>query len=212
VTLDVFDDEGKPVTEQIGELVLLEPFVGMSQSFWQDKERYLETYWSRFPGVWAHGDLARRSRDGHFFLLGRSDDTLKIAGKRVGPAEVEETVLASSYVAEAAAIGLPDSLKGQQLVVFIVPTPEGAKQPSDRLAAFVTQLLEEQMGKPFRPEGVYLVEELPKNRSRKIMRRLIRDVCVGGRLGDVSSLENPTALESIRRSRAHVTITNQEGS
>jgi acetyl-CoA synthetase len=192
------------VTGQIGELVLYEPFVGMTQSFWQDRERYLETYWSRYPGVWAHGDLARKDPDGQYFLLGRSDDTLKLAGKRVGPAEVEETILASEFVTEAAAVGLPDSLKGQKLVVFVVRTPAKDDVADGEVTRLIGQLLEERMGRPFRPDAVHVVEELPKNRSRKVMRRLIRDVCMGTPTGDTTSLENPGSLDGIRRARADV--------
>lgn len=199
VSLDVFDDQGNAVTGRIGELVLREPFVGMTQSFWNDRERYLETYWSRYPGIWAHGDLARHDADGHYFLLGRSDDTLKLAGKRVGPAEVEEAVLTSEHVTEAAAVGLPDPLKGQKLVVFVVRTPGRADVADGEVARLVGHLLEERMGRPFRPDAVHVVQELPKNRSRKVMRRLIRDVCMGTALGDLTSLENPGALEGIRR-------------
>jgi len=206
VSLDVFDDHGRSVTGQIGELVLREPFVGMTQSFWNDRERYLETYWARFPGVWAHGDLARRDIDGNYFLLGRSDDTLKIAGKRVGPAEVEETVLSSEFIAEAAAIGLPDSLKGQKLVVFVVRTPGKAELRDSDVSGLVSQLLEERMGKPFRPDVVHVVAELPKNRSRKVMRRLIRDACMEHPPGDLTSLENPHSLDGIRQARASARV------
>lgn len=207
VSLDVFDDQGRSVTGQIGELVLHEPFVGMTQSFWSDRERYLETYWSRYPGVWAHGDLARHDADGNYFLLGRSDDTLKLAGKRVGPAEVEETVLASELITEAAAVGLPDSLKGQRLVVLVVRTPGRAELRDSDVARLVSQLLEERMGKPFRPDAVYVVAELPKNRSRKVMRRLIRDVCMGSVPGDLVSLENPHSLDGIRQAQANARLT-----
>jgi len=199
VALDVFDDQGGSVLEQIGELVILEPFVGMTQSFWNDRQRYLETYWARFPDVWAHGDLARRDVDGNFFLLGRSDDTLKLAGKRVGPAEIEETILSSDLVIEVAAVGLPDALKGQRLVVFMVRKNDNVEQSNAAISRQVQDFLEERMGRPFRPEAVHVVPELPKNRSRKVMRRLIRDVCMGAVSGDMTSLENPTSLEGIER-------------
>jgi len=197
VRVDVLGEDGTPVVGEIGELAILTPFVGMTRAFWQDRERYLDTYWSRFPGVWVHGDLAIRDADGVFFLRGRSDDTLKVAGKRLGSAEVEEVVLALPGVAEAAAIGVEDAAKGQKLVVFIVAKP-GAPEGLPEAA---TREVEKHLGKAFRPGAVHLVTELPKTRSQKIMRRVIRNLYAGQPPGDLTSLDNPSALEAVTAAR-----------
>lgn len=194
VRVDVLDDNGDPVRDQVGELAILAPFVGMTRAFWQDRDRYLETYWSRFPGVWVHGDLAIRRADGVFFLRGRSDDTLKIAGKRLGSAEVEEVLLAMPGVAEAAAIGVEDAAKGQKLVVFIV----AAKDAPAGIADAVVPQVERHLGRAFRPAAVHLVAELPRTRSLKIMRRVIRNLYSGQPPGDLTALDNPSALPPIR--------------
>ena len=195
IRVDVLDESGRPVRDQVGELAVLAPFVGMTRAFWQDRERYLKTYWSRFPEIWVHGDLAlRRSSDGVFFLRGQSDDTLKIAGKRLGSAEVEEVLLELPGVAEAAAIGVEDPEKGQRLVVFLV----AAKGAPPGLADSVAPHVEKRLGRAFRPAAVHLVAELPKTRSQKIMRRVIRNLYTGQAPGDLSSLDNPSALAALR--------------
>jgi acetyl-CoA synthetase len=204
VAVDVADAEGRPLTGSVGELVVREPFVGMTHSFWQDDARYLDTYWHTTPGIWVHGDLAlRRAEDGVFFMMGRSDDTLKVAGKRLGPAEVEEVVLELPGVAEAAAIGVDDPDKGQKLVVFIVARPPvGGASSSPSIEAEVMQHVDARLGRPFRPAAVHAVEQLPKTRSSKIMRRVIRATYCDLPAGDLSSLDNPGALEAIRRAAA----------
>src|SRR4030095_13044448 len=121
MNVDILDENGEPVGQnQVGELVIKQPWIGMARGFWQEKERYLETYWSRFKNIWVHGDWAMRDKDGHWFILGRSDDTLKVAGKRVGPAEIESLLVAHPLVTEAAVIGVPDELKGTAMVAFCV--------------------------------------------------------------------------------------------
>jgi acetyl-CoA synthetase len=197
VDVDVVDPQGQPLTGGVGELVVRRPFVGMTQSFWQDDERYLETYWRAIAGLWVHGDLALRREDGNFFMMGRSDDTLKVAGKRLGPAEVEEVVLELDDVAEAAAIGVSDAEKGQKLVVFVVRSPE-SKIDGAALSQQVSAHVDKRLGRPFRPGAVHEVRQLPKTRSSKIMRRVIRSVYCGSPAGDLSSLDNPGALEDIR--------------
>ena len=197
VEVDVVDPAGQSLTGAVGELAIRAPFVGMTQSFWRDDDRYLETYWQAIAGIWVHGDLALRTPEGNFFMMGRSDDTLKIAGKRLGPAEVEEVVLELNDVAEAAAIGVADADKGQKLVVFVVPKPN-AGLPPDRLQAAVTEHVGERLGRPFRPGKVHVVTQLPKTRSSKIMRRVIRSVYSGLPPGDLSSLDNPAALDELR--------------
>jgi acetyl-CoA synthetase len=192
---DVLDAAGQPVRDGIGELAILKPFVGMTQAFWNDRERYLDSYWRQIPGVWVHGDLAIRTADDVLFLRGRSDDTLKVAGKRLGPAEVEDVLLELPEVAEVAAIGVADPVKGQLLVVFIVAAAGVAEAG---LAARVTAAVAERLGKPFQPSRVHIVAQLPRTRSMKVMRRVIRRVYTGENPGDLTALENPAAIEPIR--------------
>lgn len=197
VDVDVIDPAGQSLTEVIGEVAVRKPFVGMTQSFWQDKERYLDTYWSSVPDVWVHGDLALRKADGSFLMMGRSDDTIKLAGKRLGPAEVEDVVLEIAEITEAAAIGVDDADKGQKLVVFVVLKP-GVAVDEDQLQSRVKAHVDKRLGRPFRPSAVHAVTQLPKNRSGKIMRRLIRSVYCDLPMGDLSSLDNAAMLDSIR--------------
>ncbi|WP_199087321.1 AMP-binding protein [Bosea sp. ASV33] len=195
VSIDVVDPQGNPISETVGELAVREPFVGMTKSFWQDDARYLETYWSAVPGLWLHGDLAIRLREGGFMLRGRSDDTIKVAGKRLGPAEVEEVVLELPGVNEAAAIGVDDPVKGQKLVVFVVPSDKtGADIPKE-----VSAHIDIRLGRPFRPSHVHVVAMLPKTKSSKVMRRVIRSLYSGQPAGDLSSVDNEAALDEIRR-------------
>jgi acetyl-CoA synthetase len=191
---DVVDENGQPVRGRVGELVIRQPWVGMTRGFWRDPERYLATYWSRWPDLWVHGDWALID-DGYWFILGRSDDTLKIAGKRLGPAEVESIAVSHPAVQEAAAIGIPDPVKGEALVLFCVA--RSGIQPSERLAAEISDLIAQQLGKPLRPQRVYIVSDLPRTRNAKIMRRVIRAAYLGQDAGDVSALENPAAVAEI---------------
>ncbi|MER3461386.1 MAG: AMP-dependent synthetase [candidate division GAL15 bacterium] len=197
---DVYDPEGRPAAPgQVGELVVTKPWPGMTKGFWQDPQRYLDTYWSRWPGVWVHGDWAARDEDGFWYILGRSDDTLKVAGKRVGPAEVETAALAHTAVKEAAAIGVPHEVKGEAIVLFVVLKPGYAPDP--HLAEEVAEKVATALGRPLRPERVLFVPDLPKTRNAKIMRRVVRRAYLGEELGDLSSLENPEAVEAIRKLR-----------
>jgi acetyl-CoA synthetase len=194
--VDVFDASGSPVGPgEVGELVCRKPWPGMTRGIWKDPERYLDTYWRRWPGVWVHGDWASHDEDGYWFLHGRSDDTLKIAGKRLGPAEVESALASHPAVAESAAVGVPDEVKGEQIWCFVVLKPGLGE---DGLAAELSGLVADHLGKSFRPTRVVFVAELPKTRSAKIMRRTIRAAVLGRDPGDLSSLENPGALEGIR--------------
>ncbi|MDQ6884481.1 MAG: AMP-binding protein [Candidatus Dormibacteraeota bacterium] len=191
----VYNDAGQPVRGEVGELVVRQPYLGMTLGFWHDPGRYLETYWSRWPNVWVHGDWALIDADGLWFILGRSDDTIKVAGKRVGPAEVEAAALEGPDVVEAAAVGVPDPIKGQVVVVFVVVQPGVATGP---IPAEVSRRVERSLGKPFRPAGVYVIPRLPKTRNGKILRRVIRNVFLGSAPGDLSSLDDPASLEPIR--------------
>jgi len=195
MAMDVVDAAGEPVRGEVGELVCRRPFPGMTRGFWRDPERYLDTYWRRLPGVWVHGDWALVDDDGFWFLHGRSDDTLNIAGKRLGPAELESAVVAHPLVAEAAAVGVPHEVKGEVAWVFCALVP-GA-EPSEELASELRGLAAAELGKAFAPERVLFVSALPKTRSAKIVRRAVRAKAMGDDPGDLSSVENPETLEEI---------------
>jgi acetyl-CoA synthetase len=197
MAVDVVDAEGRAVRGEVGELVCRKPFPGMTRGFWRDPERYLDTYWRRFPGVWVHGDWASIDEDGYWFLHGRSDDTLNIAGKRIGPAELESAAVAHPAVAEAAAVGVPHDVKGEVAWIFCVPLP--GQETSEELAAEVSDRVARELGKAFRPDRVAFVPALPKTRSAKIVRRAVRAKALGTDPGDLSSLENPEALDEIAR-------------
>jgi acetyl-CoA synthetase len=195
MAMDVVDSEGRPVRGEVGELVCRKPFPGMTRGIWKDPERYLEAYWRRFPGVWVHGDWASIDEDGYWFLHGRSDDTLNIAGKRIGPAELESAAVAHPAVSEAAAVGIPHEVKGEVAWIFCVLTPDS--EPTENLAAEVGEEVARELGKAFRPDRVVFVPGLPKTRSAKIVRRAVRAKALGEDPGDLSSLENPESLEEI---------------
>jgi acetyl-CoA synthetase len=196
IAADILDEKGEPVgANQVGELAIKKPWIGMARGFWGERERYLETYWRRFEGVWVHGDWAMRDADGHWFILGRSDDTLKVAGKRVGPAEVESLLVGDSRVTEAAVIGVPDEMKGTAMVAFCVLRGEAADNLEKDLKAVVAK----DMGKPLAPSKIHFVSSLPKTRNAKVMRRVIRAAYLGEDAGDLSALENPQAVEEIRQ-------------
>jgi acetyl-CoA synthetase len=201
IEVAVVDQSGQIVNGQIGELAILKPFVGMAASFWNDDQRYLESYWETVPGMWIHGDLVMSTGDNTYQLLGRSDDTIKVAGKRLGPAEVEEVLLELPEVTEAAAIGVNDPVKGQKLVVFVIASPLWDGQLTE-LTEAVGRRVEQRLGKPFRPSSIHIVGQLPKTRSSKVMRRLIRAAYTAQPLGDLSALDNPSALDEIRSAAA----------
>jgi acetyl-CoA synthetase len=192
---EVFDDSGRPVRGQVGELVLRQPWVGMTRSFWQDDRRYEQAYWSRWPNVWLHGDWVYIDEENNWFITGRSDDTLKIAGKRLGPAEMESVLVNHPLVAEAATIGIPDAEKGESAVCFVVLKGGTTEGLEEELIRFVAR----KMGKALKPKRVWVVDELPKTRNGKILRRVIRAAYLGEDTGDLSSLENTETVEAIRR-------------
>jgi acetyl-CoA synthetase len=198
MAIDVYDPDGKPLPPgRVGELVCTKPWPGMTRGLWGDPDRYIETYWSRWPDVWVHGDWASRDEDGYWYLHGRSDDTLNIAGKRLGPAEVESLLVEHPAVAEAAAIGVPDEVKGEKVWCFAVLKP--GNEPNDALRDELRAIVEKALGKAFRPDQIRFVSALPKTRSAKILRRAVRAAALGEDPGDLSSLENPAALEEIKR-------------
>ena len=188
------DVDGRPVRGQLGELVCRQPWPAMTRGVWGDPERYLESYWSMFPGTWRHGDWAMVDDDGQWFLFGRSDEAINVAGKRVGPAEVESVLVAHPAVAEAAAVGVPDEAKGEAIWCFWTPANGDGEDVSAELRAEVGRRL----GKPFTPGRVVRVGALPKTRTAKILRRAIRAAAVGADPGDLSGAENPDALDLIR--------------
>jgi acetyl-CoA synthetase len=199
--VDVWGPDGTPVRAgEVGELVCKQPWPAMTRGVWGDDERYLDTYWRRWPGVWVHGDWASVDEDGFWFLHGRSDDTLSVAGKRLGPAEVESALASHPAVAESAAVGVPHEVKGETIWCFVIVKPDVA--PSDRLAEELRGVVADQLGKAFAPSKIVFVDELPKTRSAKIVRRAIRAAAIGEDPGDLSSLENPGSLAGIRASIA----------
>jgi acetyl-CoA synthetase len=215
--VDILDEEGNSVEPgTVGELVIKQPWIGMARGFWREKERYLDTYWRRFKNIWVHGDWAMRDKDRHWFILGRSDDTLKVAGKRVGPAEVESILVSHPGVVEAAVIGVPDEAKGTAMVAFCVLQDSSTQrrkdaaareaetrplgrvpQGDDALQKELKLLVATQMGKPLAPSKVHFVSALPKTRNAKVMRRVIRSAYLGEDAGDLSSLENPATVDEI---------------
>ncbi len=199
MAMDVVDADGRSLigTGEVGELVCRKPFPGTTRGFWRDPERYLETYWSRIPGVWVHGDWASVDEDGYWYLHGRSDDTLNIAGKRIGPAEIESAVVAHPAVSEAAAVGIPHEVKGEVAWVFCVLKP--GHEGEEALGSQVAERAAQELGKAFKPERVVFVSALPKTRSAKIVRRAVRAAALGQDPGDLSSVENPESLDEIER-------------
>lgn len=193
--IDVFDDHGSPVRGGIGHLVCKNPCPSMTKGFLNDRDRYLETYFSRWPDVWYHGDWAMVDNDGFWYLYGRSDDTIMVAGKRVGPAEVEAVLLQNPAVIEAAAIGVPHELKGESIVAFLVLGLES--KVSESLREELNRAVVNTLGKSLAPEALLFVEAIPKTRSAKILRSFIRRRYLGEEIGDVSSVENPEAFEAI---------------
>jgi acetyl-CoA synthetase len=192
LAMDVYSPEGESLRGEVGELVCTRPWPGMTRGIWGDDERYLETYWRRFPGVWTHGDWASVDEEGYWYLHGRSDDTLNIAGKRIGPAELESAALDHPAVAEAAAVGIPHDVKGETAWLFCAVKP-GAEADEEGVKTAVATAL----GKAFAPERVVFVSALPKTRSAKIVRRAVRATALGEEPGDLSTVENPETLKEI---------------
>ena len=192
IKADVFDESGKRVPPNVeGELVILSVWPGMTRGFWRDNERYINTYWSRIENVWVHGDLAYYDNEGYYYIVGRSDDTIKVAGKRIGPAEIEQVINSYPGIVESACVGVPSELKGEEILCFAIRKEEVDKRS-------LLHYVEQQLGKALSPKDILFVKELPKTRNAKIMRRLIKALILGKPLGDLSSLENPSALEEIK--------------
>ena len=200
MAIDVAGPDGRHLPAgEVGELVCRKPWPSMTRGVWGDPQRYLDSYWSRWPDVWAHGDWASVDEDGFWYLHGRSDDTLNVAGKRIGPAEFESAAVSHAAVAEACAIGVPDEVKGEVAWVYCVLRPGIAA--TDELRADVRGQISAVLGKAFAPAQVRFVDALPKTRTAKIVRRAVRATALGEDPGDLSSLENPSALEGLAASR-----------
>lgn len=191
------NEEGKEVKEEVALLGVKNINPGMTRGFWKDEERYMDTYWSKWEGIWFHGDLVYVDRDGFWYILGRADDTLKIAGKRIGPSELEGVVNENPNVVESAAIGIPDEIKGQVAVIFAV-LKEGV-EPSEDIKREIMESIINKLGKALAPKDIIFVSGLPKTRNAKVMRRLIRAAYLGEPLGDTSALVNPEVLEEIKK-------------
>jgi acetyl-CoA synthetase len=201
--VDVVDGDGLSIRGEVGELVCRQPWPSMTRGIWKDEERYIQAYWSRFPGMWTHGDFAMVDADGQWFVRGRSDDVMNVAGKRLAPAEVESVMITHPRVAEAAAVGVPDDVKGEAVWAFWVPRSgegdDGDTRTVVEIGGELAALVGRELGKPFTPSKVWQVAALPKTRSAKIMRRAIRAAALGIDPGDLSGAENPEAVASIRR-------------
>jgi acetyl-CoA synthetase len=169
----------------------------MTRGFWRDEQRYLDTYWSRFENVWVHGDWAAIDEDDMWYILGRSDDTIKVAGKRLGPAEVESILVNHPAVNEAAVIGVPHQVKGSEVVCFCVLAP--GYEPDEALANELKAKVATEMGKPLQPKEIKFVSDLPKTRNAKVMRRIIRSAYLGQDPGDTSSLVNPQVVDEVKQ-------------
>ena len=198
IEADVVDEKGESVgLGRGGYLVLRRPWPAMMRTIWGDPDRYVETYWSRFPGAYFTGDGARRDEEGYFWLMGRVDDVLNVAGHRIGTMEVESALVSHPAVAEAAVIGITDEIKGQAIAAFV--TPRSGAEPSDALNAELRQHVAEKIGAIARPDKIFFTPELPKTRSAKIMRRLLRDIAEGRVLGDTTTLADPTVMAEIKQ-------------
>jgi acetyl-CoA synthetase len=197
VGADIVDAAGQRIPDgTVGELVLRHASIGLTKSLWKADRRYIENYWSTLPGLWVHGDFAMRGHDRLYYILGRSDDTIKISGKRTGPAELEGLLIATGKVAEAAAFGIPHPVKGSAIVCACVPMP-GVEANSDLADALASALIEA-MGASYRPETILFVDDLPRTRNLKIMRRVLRAVFENKDPGDLSALANPEAVDRLR--------------
>ena len=200
IEIDVLDDEGNPVPAGAkGQLVVRKPWPGMLMTLWGDDARYREAYWKRYPGLYHAGDYARIDEDGYVWLLGRADDVLKVAGHRIGTAELEGCVVSHGEVAESAVCGIPDEVRGQSIVVFAVPRSGTPETGHDRIASEIVKKIRSEVGSIATPDAVYVVPRLPKTRSGKIMRRLLKSLAVGGEVGDTSTLEDADAIGEIRQ-------------
>ncbi len=194
MSADILNLDGQKVsTNEMGELVMRKSSIGLTKSLWNDDKRYIDNYWSVIKDYWVHGDLASRDADGHWYLHGRSDDTIKVSGKRIGPSELESVIVKSGKAKEVAAVGIPDANKGSKIILSIVPA-----ENNDQKESFFENLVIKDLGKSFKPDKVIFVKDLPKTRNMKIMRRVIKSCLANQDPGDLSTLLNPESVEEIR--------------
>lgn len=194
MSADILNVDGKKVsTNEMGELVMRKSSIGLTKSLWNDDKRYIDNYWSIIKDYWVHGDLASRDADGHWYLHGRSDDTIKVSGKRIGPSELESVIVKSGKAKEVAAVGIPDANKGSKIILSIVPA-----ENNDQKESFFEDLVIKDLGKSFKPDKVIFVKDLPKTRNMKIMRRVIKSCLANQDPGDLSTLLNPESVEEIK--------------
>ncbi len=194
MSADILNLDGQKVsTNEMGELVMRKSSIGLTKSLWKDDKRYIDNYWSVIKDYWVHGDLASRDADGHWYLHGRSDDTIKVSGKRIGPSELESVIVKSGKAKEVAAVGIPDVNKGSKIILSIVPA-----ENNDQKESFFEDLVIKDLGKSFKPDKVIFVKDLPKTRNMKIMRRVIKSCLSNQDPGDLSTLLNPESVEEIR--------------
>ncbi|MCX8204662.1 MAG: AMP-binding protein, partial [Candidatus Nezhaarchaeota archaeon] len=192
------DEEGRSAPPNVkGHLVIKKPWPGMMMTIYKDPERYKQTYWSKFPGVYYTGDYAIKDEDGYFWILGRADEVLKIAGHRIGTAEIESALVSHPAVAEAAAIGRPDPVKGEAIVVFVIL--KRGYELTPRLREELVEHVRKTIGPIATPQQVLAVSSLPKTRSGKIMRRVLKALVLNQPVGDLSTLEDEASVEEARR-------------
>jgi acetyl-CoA synthetase len=193
MNLDVFDDNGNSVQNQNGYLVIKSPWPAMTRGLLNDDERYLETYWSKFENIWFHGDYVYVDDDNLWYMRGRADDVINVSGHRMSTVEIEHTVISHTKVSDAASIAIPDELTGEAIVVFFVSDDKS----NTSLESEISNYISDKIGKVAKPKHVFQLSDLPKTRTGKIMRRLLKSKLLGYDLGDLSSLENPQILDEI---------------
>jgi acetyl-CoA synthetase len=196
MSADIVNIDGKTVSlDEMGELVMKKSSIGLTKSLWHDDKRYIDNYWSVIKDLWVHGDLASKDKDGHWYLHGRSDDTIKVSGKRIGPAELEGSIIRSGKVKEAAAVGIPDENKGSKIIIAIVALNKNDPEIKEE---YFMDLIIKDLGKSFKPDKIIFVSDLPKTRNMKIMRRVIKTCLTNQDPGDISTLLNPESVEEIK--------------
>jgi acetyl-CoA synthetase len=196
--ISVVDENGneQPPNKK-GYLVIRKPWPGMLLTLWNDDEKYKNVYWSKFKDAYYPGDYAIKDSDGYFWLLGRTDDIIKVAGHRIGTAELESSLVTHTDVAEAAVCGIPDEVKGEIIIAFVI-LKENAKNNGDKLQSELIQTVKDGVGPIATPQQIYFVSKLPKTRSGKIMRRLLKSIASNDEIGDISTLEDGSAVEEVQ--------------
>ncbi|AAB86077.1 acetyl-CoA synthetase [Methanothermobacter thermautotrophicus str. Delta H] len=195
VIADVVDDEGRSLRGSGGHLVIKTPWPAMFRTLFREPERYVDAYWSTFPGIYLSGDVARIDEDGYFWIQGREDDVLNVAGHRISTAEVESALVSHPDVVEAAVVGKPDILRGEEIAAFV--TLRDKVEPTPRLKGVLREHVRREIGPIASPSYIEFVEDLPKTRSGKIMRRVIKAIVRGEDVGDVSTLSNPESVSML---------------